>query len=313
MSIFHHVLGYGLRFAPESDAGGAAGGAGGGGSPGSAAAPALTGSGLPVPAPAAAGSAPPAKPAPAELDFGGRKLPADVPGARELYGDWQNLQRELQRVKAEYQRAQEALAALASTGPAGAVPAPVPPASEPDWDALAEELETKLFQGGPEAVQVLREIVRREIAPAIEPIAAYQQFHQDAATLAAKYADFDALQPEMDRVLEEQPHLADLPNALETVYWVAKGRVGGTGSGGAASPDWTQALADPQVVAQLAQSEPIRNAVLQAYLNERTRANATLPPAPAGAGAAPVLPPHAPKTVREGTAAFLAAHGQRRG
>lgn len=321
MSTFRNVLGFGIRFAPEGEGGGGAatapspappsGGAApapGAGAP-AAGSPSPTGGGAP-----GGGSAPAASPARPEptttLDFGGRRLPADAPGARELHGDWQNQQREMQRLRAELQQAQQRIAALAGLPPTGGDRAPGPaPAGEPDWNAIAEELETKLFQGGPEAVKFLRDIIRQEVMPVIQPIATYQQFNQQAAQLGAKYADFDTLQPEMDKVLEEQPHLAELPNALETVYWLAKGRTGGTPAAQSSGPDLTQLLADPKLVEQLAQSEAVRNAVLQVYLNNRTQLNASLPPTAPGPGTAPALPPQAPKTIREGTKAFLAAQG----
>jgi hypothetical protein len=131
----------------------------------------------------------------------------------------------------------------------------------------AEELQAKnqewldKFYENP--MDALEEVIQSRVQKIVEPIQKDYQLQQYTRQYQAqieqarqKYADFDTLQPVMQEVIQEQgQHLAGLPNAVEVIYSIAKGRA-------AAPINHDQLLQDENFRSKILQNEEIRKAIL---------------------------------------------------
>lgn len=223
------------------------------------------------------------------LDFGGRKIPVVDPSLKDLHGDWlnltrhsQNLNQQIAELQQQTARYEEFLNQMLSNDQNLA---PQQLAEDPSAAiaALKEEITQQAIAPLQQELQALK--TQTEIARQIESV--------------AQRPDFNDLRPAMEQILNEQPHLADLPNAVEVLYTMARGQT-------AKAPD--ELLSDEAFRQKLLQDEAIRNAVLTQHAQG---VQAQSPPPVIGnqAGAVTTSPPESPKTLSEATTAFLRRHG----
>jgi len=143
----------------------------------------------------------------------------------------------------------------------------------------------------------VQQSVEQQIAPVAQKIQfreSYENFNQQMATARTRYADFDALLPEMNKIVQEHGHYyANVPNAVEAIYGLAKARTG------------EQAVSRP--IEELVKDPQVRNAVLKSYVQEIKQGK---PPSVIGSqpGEAPASPPvdfSQPGSAKKATLSYL--------
>jgi len=223
---------------------------------------------------------------PETLDFGGRKVPIVDPSLKDLHGDWLNLTRHSQTLNQQLAEAQQQIARyeeFLNQMLANEQTEQVTPAQLDDPSALVQQLTQQAIAPLQQELDALK--TQQEIARQLESV--------------AQRPDFNDLKPAMEQILEAQPHLADLPNAVEVLYTMARGQT-------AKAPD--ELLSDEAFRQKLLQDENIRNAILTQHAQG---VQAQSPPPVIGnqAGLPTTSPPETPKTLSEATTAFLRRHG----
>lgn len=149
-------------------------------------------------------------------------------------------------------------------------------------------------------MEALNEVVQARVTQAIQPLQQQQQYrdnldqyNRQVQEAKGKYPDFDTLLPEMENIIKEQgQYLANMPNAVDNVYHLAKARK----LQGTATPD--QMLQDPNIRQKILQDETIRNEILKSYAQGvRDRQ----PPVTIGSqpGEPPAAPPGEMKTSQD--------------
>jgi hypothetical protein len=111
----------------------------------------------------------------------------------------------------------------------------------------------------------------------------------------------------MQEVLNENPHLEKLPNALDVLYAMAKVR------NAAEVPTFDTMLQDPQYQKQVLENEQIRNLVFQNYQQQKIQTNQQLPSLmgnPVGSQIPMSAGEQAPRTLSEATRNWLRSTGQ---
>ena len=262
------------------------------------AAPAPAPAPAPTSAPPAAASTPPA--APAELlDFGGRKVPA-TPETRALYADWQNQQRTLTQTRQELARHRETQTSQQ----------PPAPAQNPQGPS-ADEFLSRFYD---DPMAALREAIGQTVQPLLQPveeIRAERHWSQQVEEFSAIRPDFDAMAPAMVEILEQNPYLYEQPRALEIAYGLAKAQAAPQPP---APADPATLLADQGFRQRLMADESLKNEIIKGYVESLRGSNAAAPVTIGSqpGGTPPMAPPNTPKTLRDGTRAFMASLGQPR-
>lgn len=249
-----------------------------------------------------------------ELDFGGRKVKAVDPAIKELHNDWSELNRTLQQKNQQLQEMQQRLQQYEQMVQAfqqfqqPLVQQQPPQPSPEELERMKEEFLNKFYENPLEALnEYVQRVINEQVKPVIEPIQRERQWQEQAQQLMQKYSDFQTYVPQMQQIVEQNPGLAELPNALEVLYLMAKGMT--------AQPQPTpeQLLSDPQFRQKILQDESIRNEVLKQYMQSKQQTNQQTPPVMGRqpGGTAPAAPEEQPKTLRDGTRAFLRWLGAR--
>jgi hypothetical protein len=182
-----------------------------------------------------------------------------------------------------------------------------PPQEEPGFD-YEGFLEKVRYEDPKEAGKALAEFVAGQAEQVFrahqEQQAHAQQAQQQAA---ARYQqelealpDLEQLKPAMGKILQERPHLANLPDVVEVIANMARAGLAPRETP-APAQDWRkQALSDPEIERQI-------------LLRHQQRIQAgEKPPVLIGnqpSGGAPSTAPNKPKTLAEATRAFLAQEG----
>ncbi len=156
----------------------------------------------------------------------------------DLVKSYQELERKLHSRDEEKDNLRQQLAIAANLlGQAMQVPAAATAAQAPNQPAQAEatseedasEWLEKFYEQGPKAVdaRLERKLAEFELrlAQRFAPVEhhMYQDyFNRQALSLAAKYADFKDLAPEIAAMYEQKPYLALQPDGMETAYRLVK-------------------------------------------------------------------------------------------
>ena len=107
----------------------------------------------------------------------------------------------------------------------------------------------------------------------------------------------------MQALLQESPQLAELPNAIDNLYFMAKGRAAQT------APQPEQLLDDPSFQQKIIQNEQIRNMVLQNYQQIKTQSQPPVVMAQQVAQTPTSLGENRPRTLAEASKAALKFFG----
>lgn len=163
-----------------------------------------------------------------------------------------------------------------------------------------EEVQAMWYEDPEKAFEMLADRVLGEKLQRIEAIEQQQTWNDRADEMAAKYPDFDQHVPAILEILDQHPQIANLDNAYEIAYHMAKSRL--------ARPVG-DLLQDPAIRQQILGDPSIRNEIIAAYTQEVA---STRPPTVMGSqpgGMAPAAPPVSPKTVKEAGRAWRASMG----
>lgn len=265
---------------------------------------------------------PPAPLPPSEelLKFGDVEVAADEQ-TRALHQIYVQQQQDMQRQESEFQQAQQLLGqyqALMQQQQAMQPPAPqqqqAPTIDAARIQQLHEEYQERAYenkfeadqwwQQQPEVQDMERQrldaMVQQRVNDIVGPIQQEREYQQQVSQARSQYTDFDNYTNEMQQILEGNPALAEYPNAIDNLYWMAKGRAA------QAAPQPEQLLTDPAFQQQILANEQIRNLVLQSYQQQKLN---TQPPTVMATQAAAQTPTslgnHKPRNLSEASAAFL--------
>lgn len=281
------------------------------------------------PAPSDPGQQQQQQPPVEELDFGGRKLQANDPALRALHGDWQELNRTFQAERQRTQLLEQQLQMfqqmqqqqqqlmqqqqVQTPKPQGPTPEQIEEAKTQYMEKFYEDpiAAERWKMNNPVFKSLMEESMRPYIEQAVKPyVDQFQQFQQQQQmqqqvnALTQKYSDFQQHVPKMQEILQQNPALANVPNAMEQVYFMARG------ASVQASPE--QLLSDPNFLQQhVLNNEQIRQQIVNSYLQNKQQTNQQVPPVMGNqpGGAAPATPPTSPKSIAEAGKAFRAFLG----
>jgi len=136
--------------------------------------------------------------------------------------------------------------------------------SPEDIQKQNEEWLNKFYEN---PLSTLSSVIQQNVQRAVEPISQWLQYkeqvdnyNKQVQQVSQKYSDFSNLLPEMEQIVKEQgAYLANLPNAVETIYEKAKARKI------QALPNIEQLLQDPQNRQKILRDESIKNEILKNY------------------------------------------------
>jgi hypothetical protein len=174
----------------------------------------------------------PSQPQLHELDFGGRRVAVSDPG---LHEDWLHQTRRLQELQEEIRRRDQLLQQYDERLKTLQPPQPQP--SPEEIQRRNEELYQRILE---DPVGVFDEWERRIIAR-LEAHEQREAVLREAEQLEIEFPDFEALAPEMNKVLDELAAANIPPPNLRTVYHIAKGRTASP------PPQPDQLLQDPEI------------------------------------------------------------------
>ena len=183
------------------------------------------------------------------------------------------------------------------------------PGPEPEAEFNSEKWFDEFYEDPRTALQKLfQDAVSQAVQP-FEPMVRHFQeerernyWQEEVARAQEQYPDFDQYRARAAEILKEQPHLLQLPNAIETCYKMAKGEV--LGSQVEAQPSLEEMMKDPNFIAQLSQNPEIQKQVLKGYSEK-----ASSQPKPTVMGTQPggvstFTPPPEIRSVKDATRAF---------
>jgi hypothetical protein len=268
-----------------------------------------------------------------ELDFGGRKVKVVDPIIHELHKDYSHLTRTFQQKNQELTSALELAnqwKQYAETQQQSQNVEPTPQQNSPT--EISAERQTQLndeymermyenkfaadqwWNSQPEIVAQNQERQREEfqnalnerLAPIEEERVALQA-QQAANDFLQNHSDFEDYKDAMQGILNENPSIEQLPNALDVLYAMAK--VQSTPE----TPSFESMLADPQNQQLILQNEQIKSMVFQNYQQNKTQANQQLPTLmgnPVGSQTPMSAGEQSPKNLSEATRYWLRSQGQ---
>lgn len=177
---------------------------------------------------------------------------------------------------------------------------------EKPFETLTEFEKNTMQRVEQQMQQRLDQAMQQYVAPMAQKLQyrdsldSYTRQLEDART---KYQDFDELLPEMERIVQEQGnYYANVPNAIEAIYGVAKAR-----TGQAQARPVEELIKDPKVREKLLSDPDIKNAVLKQYAQELKQGR---PPSVIGSqpGETPATPPEdltQPGSAKKATLAYF--------
>jgi hypothetical protein len=239
------------------------------------------------------------------LDFGGRKIPAVNDDLQGLHKDFTEQQRYITTLQDQIQ-AYKQLAELSSQQVQAQPQTPVnepPSANVAEWDEGTWET----FYEKPN--DVLGPIIQSQVQQALEsiqPIIQEREWQNEVQQMHDRFSDFGDYTDNIQKVLEQNPELADRPGGLEDAYYRAKAQAASP------APTMDQLLNDPGFVQNLLQNQQIQNQFLNQYMQNRQAINQQTPPVMGRQGGfTPQTPESSPTTLREASRQFMKTQGYR--
>lgn len=212
------------------------------------------------------------------LQFGNREIKVYGDDVRELHQDYTQLNQTVQNQSQELEQARQLLAqyqtVMQHQQPIQQPEVPQQPVIDTvRMQELHEEYQERMYENKfeadkwwneqPEVQEMERQrietLVQQRVNEVVGPIQQERVINQQVSEAKTRYADFDDYTDAMQTLLQESPQLAELPNAIDNLYFMAKGRSAQT------APQPAQLLNDPSFQQQIIQNEQIRNMVLQNY------------------------------------------------
>lgn len=186
---------------------------------------------------------------------------------------------------------------------------PEPPQMTPEQIKEMNERFLESFYENP--IQTVYEMAANIAREAVQPIAQtvqqgqqVQTFSSEIEAFAEQNPDMVDVYPDMVSILEANPHIADFPNALDTLYKMAKGQKYGTPP--PAPPTLEQLLQDPANLQKVLENPAVKNAILSNYAQS---VKAGQPPVVIGSQPGAVPPAAAPVEIKSTTDAKKATMG----
>lgn len=268
-----------------------------------------------------------------ELDFGGRKVPVVDPIITELHKDYSHLTKTYQQTNQELVNARqlaEQWQQLAQQNQQSSAQPSTPQQnsstniSEERLNSLNEEYMEKMYENKfeadkwwneqPEIVALTQERQRAEIEALVsERLAPIEQerIQLEAQKIEMQFRqdhpDFEDYRDSMQEILDSNPSIGNLPDALEWLYMKAKTQ------STPAAPTIEDMLMNPQYQQQILQDENILNMAFQKYQEKKMNTNQNLPNlmgSPVGTQTPMSAGESAPRTLAEATRNWLRSTGQ---
>ena len=260
------------------------------------------------------------------LDFSGRKVKAYGDDVKGLHQDYTELNRTYQTTNQELQQARQLLEqyqqVIGQQQPPAieqAQPSHTPGVDPGRMQQLNEEYMERMYENKFEAdqwwsqqpeVQAMEQqrieaLVQSRVNEVLGPVQQEREIQQQVQEVKSRFSDFDTYADKMQEIVQQHPHLAEVPNAIESLYYMAKGQ------SAASAPQPDQLLQDPSFQEKIIQNEQIRNMVLQNYQQAKTQ---SAPPNVMNRGASQVpssLGEQQPRSLAEASQAFMRWAGQR--
>lgn len=252
------------------------------------------------------------------LTFGDREIKAYGDDVRELHRDYTQLNQTVQSQSQELEQARQLLAQY-QTVMQHQQPLQQPEVQQqPTIDTvrmqqLHEEYQERMYENKfeadkwwneqPEVQEMERQrietLVQQRVNEVVGPIQQERVINQQVSEAKTRYEDFDDFTDTMQTLLQENPQLAELPNAIDNLYFMAKGRAAQT------APQPEQLLNDPSFQQQIIQNEQIRNMVLQNYQQIKTQSQPPVVMAQQVSQTPTSLGEKRPRTLAEATKAAM--------
>jgi vacuolar-type H+-ATPase subunit I/STV1 len=138
--------------------------------------------------------------------------------------------------------------------------------SEEEQEELAEKLRERFYSNPVELFnEIKREAVeeaKREMEHAkkeFDDFKRSQDLDVEIKNVSNKHTDFFEYQEQMTKILDDRPEIANLPNSLETLYYIAKGMSN-----------------KPMNMNEIVKNEKVKNEIIKNYVNEKNQPNAKL-------------------------------------
>ena len=178
-----------------------------------------------------------------------------------------------------------------------------------DWSDKPLETTIKLVQN------VVQQAIQQAMQPVMPLVQSHNQYQAQAQwnSRIEQFAsdpsrsDFDSLRPQMAELAEKMPEIQDRPDAIEALYFMAKGR---TQAQQPQTPE--QLLQDPAFIQKILENEGIRNQVIQKHVIDPVKQGQ--PPVVMGSqpgGVAPSTPANKATSIKEGSRNLLAWLGNK--
>lgn len=250
------------------------------------------------------------------LKFGEREIKVYGDDVRELHQDYTQLNQNLQTQAQELEQTRQLLGQYQTlVQQQQPIQQPQQPMIDPArMQQLNEEYQERVYENKfeadkwwnqqPEVQELERQriesIVQQRVREEVGPIQQEREINQQVSDARARYSDFDSYAETMQVLLQENPQLSEFPNAIDSLYFMAKGRAAQT------APQPEQLLNDPSFQQQIIQNEQIRNMVLQNYQQTKLQSQPPVVMAQQVASQTPTsLGEKRPKTLAEASAAFM--------
>lgn len=270
-----------------------------------------------------------------ELDFGGRKVPVIDPIIGELHKDYSQLTKTYQQTNQELANARQIaeqwqlLAQQNQQQPEQpSTPQQNSPVEVPQerLNQLNEEYMERMYENKfaadqwwnsqPEVVAMnqerqraeLESLVSERLAP-IEQERLQLQAQKIEMEFRQNHPDFEDYRDSMQEILNNNPAIGNLPDALEWLYLKAKTET----TSATPTPTVEDMLLDPQYQQKILEDENILNMAFQKYQQTKLNTNQQLPNvmgSPVGTQTPMSAGESAPRTLAEATRNWLRSTGQ---
>jgi ribosomal protein S16 len=172
---------------------------------------------------------------------------------------------------------------------------------EIDLEAQKEEWFERFYDNPMEAIA---ELAQRSIEPVISPYIQQAEYQQQVASWSQKveqarasYNDFDLLQPRIVEIIEQRPELANIPDAIDIAYKIAKS------DNVQEQPKIEDMLKSPEFLRELANNPEVKKQVLSTYSqNLQSEAKPPVMGSQQG-GTPPATPPQEIKSIKDASKA----------
>lgn len=257
------------------------------------------------------------------LDFGGRSVPVADPVLMDLHKDWTELNRfaqatnqraqqaemQLQQMQqwVQWQQQQQMMQQQQQVAP----PAPTREEIEQRNQQFLDRFYENPLDALNDYTRQIAEQTRSEIMGYVQPIIAERNFQGHVQAVTQKYGENLApYSEEMSTILRENPHIEQMPNPVETLYLMAKGR-----RADMLAQQMSQqvprsvddVLNNPEWREQIYNNPQLQQHFVNNYLKtvqQKQQQAPTVMGNQNGMSQVPVTPSDAPKTIKEGSARF---------